>query len=85
MTRQPDLFKVEKSLSPMAVFIKKHDIKTQYCEAYAPDEDPWCVYTGELEEFIGRHELIVGKSEKDVIYEFAKKYQLEGWDKLDWS
>jgi len=85
MSEQEELFKIEESLSPMAIFIKKHDIKTHFCKGYAPDEDPWCVYTGDLEEYISNHELVVGNSKEQVIYEFAKKYKLEGWGKLDWD
>jgi len=84
MSEQEDLFKVEESISPMAAFIKKHGINTHYAE-HMVDEEPWSAFKGKIEDWIGYDDLITGGSKEEVVYQFAKKYGLEGWDKLDWS
>jgi len=97
MKHQPDLFKVQKSVSPLTEkineFIKENKIQTFYTKMSDQDDMPYLAWSGEpefkgLDDFLntyGQDAFGYGRTKKEAIYEFAKLHKYEGWEKLDWS
>jgi len=92
--KQPDLFSVEKSKSPLALYIEKCGIHAHYTQGHGDEEfDPWIAWEGEsgfdgAMDLLNRHGGDVfgyGKTKIEAIYNYAKMHQVEGWDKIVWD